>query len=132
MGGAVRHISSPGELTSLLSSTQYVVADFYADWCPPCKAIAPKYAELAERHAIPEYLAFVKVNVDKVPALAQEHGIAAMPSFIFFKDGKRVKVNGSLKIEGADWNKLKEAAEKMGGLAVKKRDEKEDAGGRRG
>ncbi|KAK4443273.1 Thioredoxin [Podospora aff. communis PSN243] len=126
MGGAVQHIGSPGELKSLLSSTQYVVADFYADWCPPCKAIAPKYAELAEQLSIPEYLTFVKVNVDKVPALAQEHGIAAMPSFIFFKDGKRVKVNGSLKIEGADWPKLKAAADKMGGLAEAKKEAAED------
>lgn len=122
MPGAVKHINSPSEFTALLNSTQYVVADFYADWCGPCKAIAPKYAELAEQLSIPNYLSFVKINVDKVQALARDHGIAAMPSFIFFKDGKRVKVNGTLKIEGADWMKLKEASEKMGRLAEEKAD----------
>lgn len=125
MAGSVVHISSPSELSSLLTSTQYVVADFYADWCPPCKAIAPKYAELAEQHSLPKYLAFVKVNVDKVPKLAQEHGVNSMPSFIFFKDGNRVKVNGSLKIEGADLPRLKAAVEKMGALAEKKKEASE-------
>ena len=120
MGGAVKHVNSTGEFKNLLSSTQYVVVDFYADWCGPCKAIAPKYAELGEQLSVPNFLAFAKVNVDKVQALAAEHGIAAMPSFIFFKDGNRVKVNGTLKIEGADWIKLKEASEKMGRLAKEK------------
>jgi len=120
MGGAIKHINSTGEFKNLLSSTQYVVVDFYADWCGPCKVIAPKYAELAEQLSVPNFLAFAKVNVDKVQALAAEHGITAMPSFIFFKDGNRVKVNGTLKIEGADWIKLKEASEKMGRLAKEK------------
>ncbi|KAK0704533.1 thioredoxin-like protein [Lasiosphaeris hirsuta] len=126
MADAVKHIGSASEFNTLLASTQYVVADFYADWCPPCKAIAPKYAELAAQHDIPSYIAFAKVNVDKVQSLAGEYGITAMPSFIFFKDGKRVKANGSLKIEGADWPKLKAAADKMGKLAAAKADKDED------
>jgi len=126
MGGSVVQISSPGEFTKLLSSTQYVVVDFYADWCPPCKAIAPKFVELSDQHSIPDYLAFAKVNVDKIPALASQHGINSMPSFIFFKDGNRVKVNGSLKIEGADYVKLKAASAKMGGLAEAKAAAAED------
>ncbi len=120
MGGAVQHVNTTGEFNKLLSSTQYVVADFYADWCGPCKAIAPKYTELAEQLSIPNYITFTKINVDKAQALAQEYGVVAMPTFAFFKDGKRVKVNGDLKIEGADWPRLKAASEKMGRLAEQK------------
>lgn len=126
MGGPVKHINSPHELKALLETTQYVIADFYADWCPPCKAIAPKYEELATQHSIPEFLAFAKINVDRVPALAQEHKITSMPSFTFFKDAKRVRVNGDLKIEGADYMRLRDAAAKVSKLAQDKADAAED------
>ncbi|KAK3681112.1 thioredoxin-like protein [Podospora appendiculata] len=120
MADAVKHIASPAEFASLLASTQYVVADFYADWCGPCKVIAPKYAELAKQHSLPRYMAFAKVNVDTVQAVAQEYGITAMPTFLFFKDGKKVAVNGNAMIQGADWNTLRLASEKMARLAKEK------------
>ena len=122
MADQINHITSPSQFQTLLSTTQYVVVDFYADWCGPCKAIAPKYIELAKQHTIPNYLAFAKVNVDNVQALAQEYGVTAMPTFLFFKDGKKVAVNGAAQIQGADWAKLKAGAEKVGRLAVEKRD----------
>ncbi|KAI1346642.1 thioredoxin-like protein [Xylaria sp. FL0043] len=120
MSDKIKHITSSAELTELFSSTTYVAVDFYADWCPPCKAIAPVYEKLAAQHAIDGVLAFAKVNVDHVQDAARIHGVTAMPTFMFFKEGKQVAVNGQKMIQGADPRSLGAAAEKLGGLAKKR------------
>lgn len=120
MADAVKHITSQAEFDALLASTQYVIADFYADWCGPCKQIAPLYSQWAKQHSIPNYLAFAKVNVDHVQSVSRKYGITAMPTFLFFKNGNQVAVNGSAMIRGADPNSLKLAAEKMGRIAKDK------------
>jgi thioredoxin 1 len=117
------HITSSSELNALFSSTTYVVVDFFADWCPPCKSIAPIYAQLASRHGIDGQLAFAKVNVDHVKDVAMEYRVSAMPTFMFFKEGKQVMVNGQKTIQGADPRTLGAAAEKLGGLAKKRAEE---------
>ncbi|KAF3909974.1 Thioredoxin [Dactylellina cionopaga] len=116
----VHHISSSSEFESLLSSTMYVVADFYADWCGPCKAIAPMYEKLAEATSVPGYLGFAKINVDNNQPISTQYGVTAMPTFMFFKNGKQVAVNGNALIRGADAQTLKAAAEKLGKLAKEK------------
>ncbi|KAK3313278.1 thioredoxin I [Apodospora peruviana] len=121
MADSVKHINSAKEFAELLSSTQYVVADFYADWCGPCKAIAPMYAAVAKQLSIPNFLAFAKINVDTVQPVAQQYRVTAMPTFLFFKNSKQVAVNGNAMIQGADWNTLKLAADKLGRLAKEKK-----------
>ena len=116
----VVHISSANELNALLSSTTYVAVDFFAEWCGPCKAIAPFVDSLAAKHGIPNILAFAKVDVDKAQDVAQSFGVTAMPTFIFLKNGKQVAVNGEAAIRGADAQKLGAAAEKLGRLALAK------------
>ncbi|KAG6175393.1 hypothetical protein E4U34_001414 [Claviceps purpurea] len=120
MSHSAHHINSPEELQSLLSSTTYVVVDFFADWCPPCKAIAPIFEQLASKHTQPKYLAFAKVNVDKVDGLAATYQITAMPTFMFFKEGKQVAVNGESLLRGANPAALGSAVEKLSGLATAK------------
>lgn len=120
MSDKIQHITSSADLTALFSSTTYVAVDFYADWCPPCKAIAPVYEKLAAQHAIDGVLAFAKVNVDHVQDAARTHGVTAMPTFMFFKEGRQVAVNGQKMIQGADPRSLGAAAEKLGGLAKKR------------
>ncbi|TPX16252.1 uncharacterized protein E0L32_003901 [Thyridium curvatum] len=84
----VHKITDAAELDALLASTSRVVVDFYADWCPPCRAIAPVFSQLAEAHAAKGRLAFAKVNVDHVGGAAQRYGVSAMPTFMFFRDGR--------------------------------------------
>lgn len=116
----MQHVTSAQAFTDLLSSNMYVVADFYADWCGPCKAIAPFYEHLAKQYSVPGFLAFAKINVDNVQPVAAQYGVSAMPTFMFFKSGKQVAVNGSAAIRGADQRSLVAAAEKMGRLAKEK------------
>ncbi|OAQ96735.1 hypothetical protein LLEC1_08002 [Akanthomyces lecanii] len=80
-------IREAAELDAVLASTAGVVVDFYADWCPPCRAIAPVFSKLAEEHSSKSQLAFVKVNVDHVKNVAQRYNVSAMPTFVFFRDG---------------------------------------------
>ncbi|KAJ9157291.1 hypothetical protein NKR23_g327 [Pleurostoma richardsiae] len=116
----IHHVSSLPELQSLFASTTYVAVDFFADWCPPCKAIAPVFEQLAARHATPGVLAFAKVNVDHAQDVARAYRVTAMPTFMFFKEGRQVAVNGQAMIQGADPRSLGAAADKLGGLAKKR------------
>lgn len=113
----VRDVTSSEELAKVLSSNTYVVVDFYADWCPPCKAIAPVFEQLSGKHAVEAQLAFVKVNVDNVKDVAVQYRISAMPTFLFFKQGTQVAVHGQKTLQGANPQALGAAAEKLGGLA---------------
>ncbi|CAO2655185.1 Nn.00g102490.m01.CDS01 [Neocucurbitaria sp. VM-36] len=103
-------ISAPLHFRTLLNAHTYLIADFYATWCPPCKQIAPIYTQLSTTHSAPGKFAFVKVNVDEQRELAAQHGVTAMPTFLLFKDGKKIE-----EIKGADPRKLKAAVEKASG-----------------
>lgn len=70
------------------TSTGLVLVDFYADWCGPCKMIAPILNELSQSHA--DVAQIVKVNVDEEGELAQRFDVMSIPTLIVFKDGKPV------------------------------------------
>ncbi|KAH8649126.1 thioredoxin-like protein [Xylariales sp. PMI_506] len=83
----VSKITQAAELDTVLSSNDRVVVDFYADWCPPCRVIAPVFSKLADENASKGQLAFAKVNVDHVKDVAGRYGITAMPTFVVFQNG---------------------------------------------
>jgi thioredoxin 1 len=64
---------------------QLVLVDFWAEWCGPCKLIAPVLAELAAEH--PDTLRVVKVNVDDSPDVARRFEIMSIPTLMLFKEG---------------------------------------------
>jgi thioredoxin 1 len=107
-------ISATLHFRTLLNAHTYLIADFYATWCPPCKQIAPIYAQLSTAHSTPGKFAFVKINVDEQRELAAQYGVTAMPTFLVFKDGKKVD-----EVRGADVRRLKSVVEGVG-VEVKK------------
>jgi thioredoxin 1 len=70
----------------VLKSSKPVLVDFWAEWCGPCKALAPVLDEISTE--LGEKAEVVKVNVDESGELAQQYGIRGIPTLIFFKDGE--------------------------------------------
>lgn len=74
--------------TKVLKSKMPVMVDFYADWCGPCKQVAPMIEELAGEYK--DKMVIYKVNVDEEQGLAGKHGVMSIPTVVMFKDGKEV------------------------------------------
>ena len=72
----------------VLNSDKRVLLDFYADWCGPCRMVAPVVDEIAKEH--PEYK-IGKVNVDEQPELASSFGVMSIPSIFVLEGGKVIK-----------------------------------------
>lgn len=72
----------------VLNSSDTVIVDFYADWCGPCKMIAPALEEIATD--LQGKVKIGKVNVDEQPALAQRYKIQSLPTLLYFEDGEVV------------------------------------------
>ncbi|MFM1813346.1 MAG: hypothetical protein RLZ98_41 [Pseudomonadota bacterium] len=70
----------------VLKSSEPVLVDFFAEWCGPCKAMAPALEQVASE--MKGRLKVVKVDVDKSPEIAQRYRIQAMPTLMIFKDGE--------------------------------------------
>jgi len=86
--GEVRHVESAEQFDRLLAGGRPVLADFYADWCAPCRILAPVIASLAGEYA--DELRVVKVDVDKLGALARRYKVRAIPTVYLFADGREV------------------------------------------
>lgn len=70
----------------VLSSSQPVLADFWASWCGPCRMLSPIVDEVAEEKI--GSVKVVKINVDEEPELAQQYGVMSIPTLILFKNGQ--------------------------------------------
>ncbi len=84
----------------VLKSEKPVLVDFFADWCGPCKMIAPFLEELADEFAGKVKIA--KLNVDQNVAVATKYGIRAMPTLILFENGEQKEL-----LVGADPGKIR-------------------------
>jgi len=93
-GDSVAYVpSEPVTLTDenfdgFISSNKLVVVDFWAEWCAPCRMLAPVIEELAKEYA--GKIVFGKLNVDENPTTAAKFGIMSIPTLIVFKNGQPV------------------------------------------
>ena len=79
----------------VLNSDLPILVDFWAEWCGPCKMIAPAVHDVAEEYT--GKLNVAKVDIDNSPEIATKYGIRSIPALIFFRDGKPVdQVIGAL------------------------------------
>merc|ERR1711868_108073 len=98
----VQKVNSADEFNAVVSKGGLVCVDFFATWCGPCRMIAPYLEELAKE--LEGKCTFLKVDVEE---LAAEQEVKAMPTFSFFKDGKRVDT-----FAGANKDKIKATLDK--------------------
>ena len=83
-----KHVTEKDFKTEVLESDVPVMVDFWAEWCFPCKTIAPLVDELAKEYN--GKIKVVKVDVDSNNRIAADYMIMSIPSLLFFKDGKVV------------------------------------------
>ncbi|KAL8753038.1 MAG: hypothetical protein Q9184_005541 [Pyrenodesmia sp. 2 TL-2023] len=101
-------VSSPSHFKQLLSTSETVVVDFYADWCGPCKAIAPIYEQLSSQLSRPGKITFAKVDTERQKEVAQAYSVTALPTFMVFKSGQVIST-----VKGADPRKLSDVIRKL-------------------
>ncbi|MGI8695432.1 MAG: thioredoxin [Mycobacteriales bacterium] len=73
----------------VLNSDKPVLVDFWAEWCTPCKMVAPVLEEIAAENS--EKLALVKLNIDENPQVARDYQVMSIPTMAVFSGGKVVK-----------------------------------------
>ena len=88
----------------VVNSDKPVLLDFWAEWCPPCKMIAPHVDQFAADYK--DRVKVGKVDVESNQSLASKFGISAIPTLIMFKDGQPVQT-----IQGANLQAIKDALE---------------------
>ena len=86
MSDKIMHVGDADFDTAVLQSAEPVLVDFWAEWCGPCRMIAPALDQLAEEYAGKVRVA--KVNVDHARATAMKYHVRSIPMLLLFKDGQ--------------------------------------------
>ena len=91
-------VNSETFTSEVLEQTKLVLVDFWAEWCGPCKQIAPTLEEIAEKYS--ENLSVCKVDVDSNRELALQYNVRSIPSLMIFKNGEMVdSLIGAVSLE---------------------------------
>jgi thioredoxin 1 len=87
--GDTKSVTDATFTSDVLQNDKYVLVDFWAEWCGPCRQVAPILEEIAGEHA--DTLTVVKLNVDENPQTAAQYGVVSIPTLNVYKGGQVVK-----------------------------------------
>jgi len=89
MAGNTKTVTDDSFDLEVLGSSKPVLVDFWAEWCTPCKMIAPVLEEIAALHS--DKLTIAKLNIDENPKTAMNYNVMSIPTMTVYVDGKPVK-----------------------------------------